>query len=1010
MQFTKHWGLITKMTSDDLIKDLNEPQQEAVKTTEGPILIIAGAGTGKTRVITRKVAYLIEKGIKPEDILALTFTDKASSEMLERVSELVESSGDLNVTTFHAFCKDIIGDHILDLKMNADMKIIEDTAQLVWFIKNIDSFGMEYIEIGSRPTSLVSEIKKTISKFKDECITILRLEKYIETKDKEKLEGADLENLNHLKDILKIYKAYESYKEENNMIDFGDMLVKVHDLLKSKPLILQKYQEKFKYILVDEFQDTNYIQLQIVNLLADKHKNITIVGDDDQSIYRFRGAYLTNIAEFKEQYKDHKEIVLEQNYRCTKKILNTANNLIANKPDRIVKKLFTENDDGTKVITAECKNDEDQAHYIIKEIIELLKTHDYKDIAILTRRKKGVQPIVDLFNKHKIPYEFVGNSDFFREPIVKDIVSYIRTISEPLDSPVEITRILHRAVFDIKPVEIARFTRHAHKSKITVYEAFEKLEEISLDKDKFEKVYINLQKLIKAKNKLKLPELIYMILFEIDFYKYELSMENTKNLSLLNQFFKLVSDYYNLHTESELHNFVEYMTYASNFEIKEDIEATNNVIQVMTIHASKGKEFPIVFIPDLVRSKFPTNMIKDKFIVPSELTDGIKLDTDDKELHIQEERRLFYVAITRAEKQLYLTHAVRYGDNKRDSKISPFMEEINYSTNENLELKQIELDPIEIKEDSIKEQLTQKYIKEIVSDLHMKQFNKVVPKVMMLEKIQGNDPSVLVKDIEELDYAPVLKQIEDSKIEKEKELEEIPTFSVSQFNTYNRCPRIYRYSYVFRIPTPAKPYFDFGSTIHKVCEELTKDIMDGKEVSIELALRYLDAYWKNEGYSSETEEQQAKEESKQILQTFLDEQSQMKSKIVALEKKFIIKIGDYSVLGYIDRIDQDGDDYIIFDYKTAKEVTSKNKLKEDIQLLTYDLAVQDIFKKRPKQVGLWFLRKNKKVMVEPNDEDIESIKKQVLETIKNIIDEDYTPTPGWVCGNCDYKLLCDAWK
>jgi len=998
------------MTANDLIKDLNKPQQEAVKTTDGPILIIAGAGSGKTRVITRKVAYLIEKGVKPEEILALTFTDKASSEMLERVSELVESSGDLNVTTFHAFCKEIIADNILDLKMNADMKIIEDTAQLVWFIKNIDSFGMEHIEIGSRPTSLVGEIKKTISKFKDECITVPRLEKHIESKSKESLEEEGQENLNHLKDILKVYKAYELYKEENNMIDFGDMLIKVYDLLKSKPLILKKCQEKFKYILVDEFQDTNYIQLQIVNLLADKHKNITIVGDDDQSIYRFRGAYLTNIAEFKEHYKDHKEIFLEQNYRCTKRILNTANDLIVNKPDRIVKKLFTENEEGDKVTVAECKTDEDQAHYIVKEIIELLKTHDYKDIAILTRRKKGVQPIVDLFNKHKIPYEFVGNSDFFREPIIKDIVAYIRAISEPLDSPVEIARILHRSVFDIKPVEIARFMRHAHKSKISAYESFEKLEEVSLDKDKFEEVYLNLQKLIKAKTKLKLPELIYMLLFKVDFYKYELSMGNTKNISLLNQFFKLVSDYYNLHSESELHNFVEYMEYASNFEIKEDLEATNNVIQVMTIHASKGKEFPIVFIPDLVRSKFPTNMIRDKFVIPVKLTDGIKIDTDDKELHVQEERRLFYVAMTRAEKRLYLTHAIRYGDNKRDSKISPFMDEINYSTNENIDLQQIELDPIEIKEDSIKEQLSQKYIKEIVADLHMKHFSKVIPKVMMLDKIQGNNPSSLLKGIKELDYKSVMKQIEDAKIEKEKELEEIPTFSVSQFNTYNRCPRIYRYSYVFRLPTPAKPYFDFGSTIHKVCEELTKDIMDGEEVSIELALQYLEAYWKNEGYSSETEEQQAKEESKHILQTFLDEQSKMKTKIVALEKKFIIKIGDYNVLGYIDRIDQDGDDYIIFDYKTAKEVTSKNKLKEDIQLLTYDLAVQDLFKKRPKEVGLWFLRKNKKVMVEPNDEDVEKIKKQVLETIKKIIEEDYTPTPGCVCGNCDYKLLCDAWK
>ncbi len=998
------------MASEELLKDLNPPQKEAVKTTDGPILIIAGAGSGKTRVITRKIAYLIHKGVKPENILALTFTDKAATEMLDRVNELVSTHGDLMITTFHSFCKEIIQENILDLKLNADLKIIEDTAQLVWFIKNIDAFGMEHIQIGYKPVSLVDEIRKTISKFKDEGITPEKLEEYINKKSKDDLDEEETEKLNALKDILKAYKAYEKYKEQNNMIDFGDMLVKIYELFKSKPLILKRYQERFKYILVDEFQDTNFIQLQLINLLAAKHKNITIVGDDDQSIYRFRGAYLTNIAEFRQQYPDYKEIYLEQNYRCTKRILNVANKLISNKPDRVVKKLFTENGDGDKVVVAECKNDEDQANFILKEIIKLSKEYKYSDIAILTRRKKDAQPIIDLFIKHKIPFEFIGNSDFFREPIIKDVIAYIRTAADPINANVEIARILHRDVFAIKPSEIGKFTRFAHYEKISLYEAFDRIEEVDVDKNKFLFVKEKLDELINAKTKLRLTEIIYKILFELDFYKHEVSLGNERNIALLNQFYNFVIDYYNLHDQDELGELVEFIEYASNFEIKEEYEATNNVVQVMTIHTAKGKEFPVVFIPDLVKGKLPTNNIRDKFTIPEELSDGIKIDLDEKEIHIQEERRLFYVAMTRAEKKLYLTYAVRYGDNKRDSKVSPFLEEIEYTQNPDIEFNKVELDPIEIKEESVKEKFRQRYIKEIIADLHQGTYKNVLPKLMLLEKIEGREPNELLKDIKELDYDDIIRQIEDGVVEQEKELEEEPTFSVSQFNTYNRCPRIYKYNYVYKIPTPPKPYFDFGGTIHSVIEDLSKKLKAGEEINMELALKLLDAHWKNKGYMTETEEKQAKEEAKEVLKTFLEEQAKITSEIVGIEKEFVITIDNHHIKGYIDRIDKDGEDYIIIDYKTAKTPLSENQLRKDIQLLTYDMAVQKLFGKRPKKVGLWFLRTNKKVMIEPKDEDIELIKEELLETIKGIIREEFNPTPGWVCQNCDYKLLCDAWK
>ena len=991
----------------ELLNDLNPEQKRAVETTEGPILIIAGAGSGKTGVITKKIAYLVESGVPQENILALTFTDKAATEMLNRVNELIGSTEDIIITTFHSFCKELIEDNILELKMNSPLKVIEDTAQLVWFIKNIDSFNLEFIKVGFKPITLVEELRKIISKFKDEFVTIEKLQSYIDRKSNEKLDEEGMERLLTLKDILKAYKFYEEYKTKNNLVDFGDMLTKIYELLNARPTILKKYQERFRYILIDEFQDTNFIQLQIINLIAKKHQNLTVVGDDDQSIYRFRGAYLTNITEFRETYPKNKEIILEQNYRSTKNILSVANKLISNKPDRFVKKLFTEREEGEKVIVSELANEEEQSQFILGEVQCLLKNYERKDIAILVRRKKDAQPIIDAFDKHKIPYEFVGNSDFFREPLIKDVVSFIKIAADPIGSDIEIVRILQRKQSSIRPVEVKRFTRHAYKNKLSFYETLDNLKEIEVDQGKFNSIKEKLNLIVSEKNRVNLPALVYKVLFEIDFYRYEINLDNKKNISLLNQFYTFTLDYFNLYRDSELDDFIDFINYASNFEIKTETEAESNVLQVMTIHTAKGKQFPVVFVPDLAANRLPTRYRSDKFEIPKELLNGVTDEFDERELHLQEERRLFYVSITRAKERLYISYAKRYGDNKRDTKPSQFLDEIDYRKNPNILFITPKTDQISIKEDSVKGLIRQQYIQEIISDLHRNDYSKILPKIMLLEKLEGNDPKSIVKNISELDYDAILKQISDGEIKEEKIIEEELTFSASQFNTYSRCPRIYKYNYVYRIPTLPKPYFDLGGTVHNVIEELSKKIMNGEKIDLELATQYLDAYWKSSGYSTELEEKQAKEDAIEILDTFIKEQEKMKTKIVDTEKRFTIMLDGNSISGFIDRIDKDGEDYIIWDYKTSKTPISENDLRKDFQLLIYDMAVQELFGKRPKQVGLWFLRPNKKIVIEPKDEDIQKIKEEILETIKCIMDEDFTPKPGWECGNCDYVLLCD---
>ena len=371
----------------NLMDNLNPQQREAVKEIEKPLLIIAGAGSGKTLTVASKIAYLIEQGAKPENILALAFNQKAAEELKDRVMGMVGNAEDLSISTFHSFCNQVIQDNILNTKLNANFKVITETAQKVYLTKNINSFGIEHLEFNHEPYTLAEEMKKFISRCKDESISPDDIQQYIENQEKTELDEEALDDLNNLKDILKIYRSYEDYKAKNNMLDFGDMLCTVYNLLKNKPLILKKYQEKFQFVIVDEFQDTNYIQLQIVHLIASKHGHITVVGDDDQSIYRFRGAYVTNIAEFKKMFPNYVEKTLEHNYRSTKKIVAVANKLIENSPERTIKKLFTTNPDGEKVAVVETPSDSSQANYILETVKELLKKYPLQDIAILVQAK-----------------------------------------------------------------------------------------------------------------------------------------------------------------------------------------------------------------------------------------------------------------------------------------------------------------------------------------------------------------------------------------------------------------------------------------------------------------------------------------------------------------------------------------------------------------------------------------------------------------------------------------------
>ena len=990
----------------DIFSRLNPQQSEAVEEIDRPLLIIAGAGSGKTLTVASKIAYLLARGVSSENILALTFNQKAAEELKVRVAELLTTPMDLNISTFHSFCNQVIQDNILNTKLNANFKVITETAQLVYLAKNINSFELEHIEFNHKPYTLAEEMKKFISRCKDEFVTPEDLQLYLEEHKKIPIDETAQEDLNNLGDILKIYRAYETYKLQNNLLDFGDMLCIVYNLLKNKPSVLNSYQEKFKFIIVDEFQDTNYIQLQIVNLIAKKHGHITVVGDDDQSIYRFRGAHLTNISEFKKTFPNFVEKTLEHNYRSTKKIVATANTLIEHSPERTTKQLFTNNPDGDNIPLIETPNDTAQANYILELTKQLLKIYPPQDIAILCRRRASAEPIINAFRKHALPFNFVGETGFFQEPIIKDLTAFLKVLSNPLESNVEIIRILTRRNYGIKQVDICKFSSYANQNGLSLYETFDHLNKIAVDKIKFLVVKQTLLDILNNKNRLRTLDLVHTILFEREFYKYELALKNNRNLLLLNQFYAFAEEFNSIYPNSDIEAFTDYLSFASNFEIEEKND-TEQAIVISTIHGVKGMQYPAVIIPDVNERKIPTTYQRDKFAVPQKLLKGIHSKYDDKELHIQEERRLFYVALTRAKEKLFITYANRHGENKTDSKPSRFLQEINCQQNQDLTFQQVDPPEVPLELTDTANQTKTELLQQVIANLTTERFNEAIESVLLFAKATNKNIDIqtdIINKIKEPNYT-LLEQVN----EKPLTVSADHVFSVSQFVSYKKCPRQYHYRHVMKIPEKPRYYFDFGTTIHNIAERLTRLQKEKQPINETIAEELLAKFWSSKSYLSELDEKRDYAEAKSILKVFLEEQSKTKTEILDIERWFETAVGNVRIRGRIDRIDKDETGYTVIDYKTSKMASSLNELKKDIQLIVYALAVRGIYGGESQlKVGDWFLRPNRQIFFTPEKQTIENIQVEIQEMAKKINAAEFDPKKdAWNCRECDYICLCD---
>ncbi len=637
----------------EILKELNDKQYEAVVNTKGPCLVIAGAGSGKTKVLTHKIAYIMqEENAKPWDILAITFTNKAANEMKERIANLVgDNVKDMWVGTFHSICVRILRRFIDRIGFDTSF-IIFDTSDQKTLIKNC----LKDLAIDDKLFNERS-VQSEISNAKNDMLEPFQYTaKAMGDYRKEK--------------IATVYELYQKRLKENNAIDFDDIINYTIKILMENPDVLEYYSNKFKYVLVDEYQDTNKAQFTLITLLASKNGNITVVGDNDQGIYSFRGADISNILNFEKDFPGTKIIKLEQNYRCTGNILKAANAVIKNNEVKYAKKLWTENEIGKLPRVYLADNEYDEGSYIVEQIEHLKREEYYKysDFAILYRMNTQSRAIEDIFRRENIPYKIIGGLKFYERKEIKDIIAYLRLIQNTSDN-LSLKRIINEPKRGIGKTSLDSIEELANNEGISMYKIIKDAQQYGLNRIYLKsRDFINVIEELRQKQKdLTISELIKLTLKKTGYMqalKDEKTIEAENRIENLDEFLTVAIEFEEQFAENTLADFLEGITLSSDLD---NMEETEDSVTLMTLHSAKGLEFPVVFLVGMEEGIFP----------------GYKSIGEPKEL--EEERRLCYVGITRAKENLFLTCSKKrtiFGSTSCNA-VSRFLKEIPTADYEN---------------------------------------------------------------------------------------------------------------------------------------------------------------------------------------------------------------------------------------------------------------------------------------------------------------------------------------
>ncbi|MBN1383419.1 MAG: ATP-dependent helicase [Elusimicrobia bacterium] len=954
---------------------INKEQHKAIKHGKGPLLIVAGAGTGKTTVISHRIAHLIsQKKAKPDEILALTFTEKAASEMQERIDLLVPYGfADVWISTFHSFGNRILEDEAIFLGLTGDFKVMAQPQQVVFCHEHLFEFPMQKLRPLGNPLKHIESILFFFSRLKDEDVSYEEYANYIKLFEDVIKKNPENESLKDeflvQKELCEIYKKYEDLKMHYGLIDFSDQVWLALKLFRTNSSILEKYRNKFKYILVDEFQDTNYSQFQLLKILLNKEKNITVVGDDDQSIYKFRGAAISNILNFKKAYPSAKQVILTKNYRSGQSILDCAYTLIRyNNPDRleirnkINKKLLAVKDFPSAVTHHHFDTVSAEADFVAEKIAELINSHTiehYKDFAVLVRSNNDANAIIKALNIKNIPWCFSGGSGLYAREEVRVLISFLKTISDLSDN-VSLFHLASSEIYKMPMHDLTICMNEASRKKVALYKIFTQFSQLNDITDEggeiIKGIIADIKKYIDISRELSAGQVLYKFINETGWIKKladektASSIEKVSNIAIL---FDIIKNFSDVSGNNKVHFLISQLaalidagSNPATAEPDSDIDAVN----ILTIHKSKGLEFSVVFMVSLVQGKFPVSKRKELIDIPDALIKDILPSGD---FHKQEERRLFYVGMTRSKDKLYLTSAADYGG-QRQRKISQFVYEA----------------------------------------LSMIQMKISAKKLQPLEAIKKNELTLSSKSSY---YTASKKNL---------------SLSHFQIDDYLTCPLKYKYIHILRVPVMANHSIIYGNAMHEAIQFYFKRKIDGNPPGIGELIKKFENKWESTGFLSVEHEEQRMEEGRQALRKFFQKTQKSKTIPKYIEKNFRFNFGDppLRIIGRFDRVDYDGKDAIIIDFKTSdisKKEEADERAKKSTQLAIYALAWKKLAGTLPKRVELHFVNTGVAGSAVPDEKMINKIE-QVIEKVSNgITNANFDANPGYMsCNYCPFSTIC----
>ncbi len=1012
------------------MKNLNKEQKEAVEHKDGPLLIVAGAGTGKTTVITQRIAHIIRKEwAEPEEILALTFTEKAAQEMEDRVIDsLSYGYFDLWISTFHSFAERILRQEGLTIGLPTDFKLLNEFEQYILFKKNLDRFELDYYKPLGNPTKFIKTLLNHFSRAKDEDIApaqYLECAQELEQNLDGMLSGAKNKkgkansitnfqdadgNFNEeiansevvrIKEIAGAYHTYEQLLLENSYLDFGDLINYCLKLFRERPQVLEKYRKQFKYILLDEFQDTNWAQYELIKILAEPKKNLMVTFDDDQSVYKFRGASISNVQQFTKDYAEAKQVFLINNYRSGQNILDLSYEFIQNNnPNRLEyqlnqekgknklsKKLVSQTGEkgGVEAISEDSMDSEMKR--IVEKIINL-KENDgeatWDDFAVLVRTNQGTEEVCQYLEEANLPYILYSSKGLYNKEVIMDVIAYLKLIIG-YKNDTAFFRVLNLPIFGFRTKELADFNYWARRKSWSLFEVLNNASALGFGRETLQKIDKVLPLIKKhaceARGK-NTGEVYLNFLNDSGLLKYYLSQKNydRETAVYLQQFLKRIKNFEANSADKRVAGFLEElqmeMDAGETGDIPMDLDIGPEAIKVMTVHAAKGLEFKYVFITHLVDKRFPTTERKEPLPLPDAL---IKETLPEGDIHLEEERRLFYVALTRGKEKVYLSWAGDYGG-KTLNKPSQFLVETGF-----------------------------------------------------VEDSAGQKQKVKEKKTDDLKG---LEKKESKEIKKETG-DKLPipsSFSYTQITAFLNCPYQYKFAHILKVPTKGKSVFSFGKSLHNTLQKTFEiinsrrglnqgdlfGISDAKTdkqelISLEEILEIYKNNWIDDWYESKKQKEENWEKGKKILKDFYNKYKDNWPRASYLEKNFNFKMsidGEFcTIRGAMDRVDEEDGKIKIVDYKTG-QIPKDGKLtfEKKLQLLIYQMAAQDLFRSEVESLSFYYLENNEEVEFLGNEKDLEKARTKIAETIQGIKKGEYPPQPGPLCKYCDYNEICQYRK